>query len=92
MAGARMSVPSTVCIGCATGAESAARLLAWMRQRTQYSPWRSTRTAQVSIQPTPGCPQDDFIAARSEKLVKLGKTFVINGTVYFRTKAGLVPQ
>ena len=35
---------------------------------------------------------DDFIAARSAKLVEVGKTFLINDTVYLRTKAGLVAQ
>jgi hypothetical protein len=39
-----------------------------------------------------GAVPDDFIAARSAKLVKVGKTFVINDTVYRRTKTGLVPQ
>jgi hypothetical protein len=39
-----------------------------------------------------GALPDDFIASRSTKLVKVGKTFVINGTVYLRTKAGLVAQ
>jgi len=39
-----------------------------------------------------GALPDDFIAARSAKLVKVGKTFVINGTVYLRTKVGLVAQ
>ena len=38
-----------------------------------------------------GAP-DGFIASRSTKLVKVGKTFVINGTVYLRTKVGLVAQ
>ncbi len=35
---------------------------------------------------------DDFIASRSAKLVKVGKTFLINDTVYRRTKAGLLAQ
>jgi hypothetical protein len=35
---------------------------------------------------------DDFIASHSVKLVKFGTTFVINGTVYLRTKAGLGHQ
>ena len=35
---------------------------------------------------------DDFIAARSAKLVEVGKTFLINDTVYRRTMAGLVAQ
>jgi len=39
-----------------------------------------------------GALPDDFIAARSAKLVKVSKTFVINGSVYLRTKAGLVPN
>jgi hypothetical protein len=39
-----------------------------------------------------GAPPDDFIASRSTKLVKIGKTFVINGTVYLRTKSGLLAQ
>jgi hypothetical protein len=39
-----------------------------------------------------GALPDDFIASRSTKLVKVGKTFVINGTVYLRTKAGLGHQ
>ena len=39
-----------------------------------------------------GAVPDDFIAARSAKLVKVGKTFLINDTVYRRTKTGLVPQ
>jgi hypothetical protein len=39
-----------------------------------------------------GGVSDDFIATRSVKLVKPGKTFLINGTPYLRTKTGLVPQ
>jgi hypothetical protein len=39
-----------------------------------------------------GALPDDFIASRSTKLVKVGKTFEINGTLYVRTKAGLVAQ
>ena len=39
-----------------------------------------------------GSVPDDFIASRCAPLVKIGKTFVINDTVYIRTKAGLVPQ
>jgi hypothetical protein len=39
-----------------------------------------------------GTLPDDFIASRSTKLVKVGKTFFINGTVYLRTKASLVAQ
>ncbi len=39
-----------------------------------------------------GALPDDFIASRSAKLVKVGKTFVINGTVYLRTKTSLVPK
>lgn len=35
---------------------------------------------------------DDFIATRAAKLVDLNDTFVVNDTVYVRTKAGLVPQ
>ncbi len=35
---------------------------------------------------------DDFIASRSAKLVKFGRTFLINDTVYLRTKAGLVAR
>ena len=39
-----------------------------------------------------GALPDDFIASRSAKLVKVGKTFLINGTVNLRTKTGLVPN
>lgn len=39
-----------------------------------------------------GAVPDDFIAARSAKLVEVGKTFLIHDTVYRRTKAGLVAQ
>jgi hypothetical protein len=39
-----------------------------------------------------GALPDDFIASRSTKLVKIGKTFVINDTVYLRTKTGLVAR
>jgi hypothetical protein len=39
-----------------------------------------------------GVLPDDFIASRCAKLVKVGKTFVINDTVFLRTKAGLLPQ
>jgi len=39
-----------------------------------------------------GALPDDFIASRSTKLVKVGKTFEINGTLYLRTKAGLGHQ
>ncbi len=35
---------------------------------------------------------DEFIATRATKLVDLNHTFVVNGTVYVRTKAGLVPR
>ena len=35
---------------------------------------------------------DGFLSPRCRKLVKLGKDFTINGTVYVRTKAGLVPK
>jgi len=35
---------------------------------------------------------DEFIATRSAKLVNLNDTFVVNDTVYVRTKAGLVPK
>jgi hypothetical protein len=34
---------------------------------------------------------DEFIASRAAKLVDLNDTFVVNDTVYVRTKAGLVP-
>jgi hypothetical protein len=39
-----------------------------------------------------GALPDAFIAARSAQLVKVGKTFEINGTLYVRTKSGLVAQ
>jgi hypothetical protein len=39
-----------------------------------------------------GALPDDFIASRSTKLVKIGKTFEINGILYLRTKAGLGHQ
>ena len=39
-----------------------------------------------------GAVSDDFIASRGAKLVAVGKTFLINDTVYRRTKAGLVAQ
>lgn len=39
-----------------------------------------------------GNVSDDFIATRSAKLVDLNDTFVVNDTVYVRTKAGLVPK
>jgi hypothetical protein len=39
-----------------------------------------------------GALPDDFIASRSTKLVKVGKTFEINGSLYVRTKVGLVAQ
>jgi hypothetical protein len=35
---------------------------------------------------------DEFIATRATKLVDLNDTFVVNDTVYVRTKAGLVPR
>lgn len=35
---------------------------------------------------------DEFIATRSTKLVDLNDTFVVNDTVYVRTKAGLLPR
>jgi len=35
---------------------------------------------------------DEFIATRATKLVELNDTFVVNDTVYVRTKAGLVPK
>lgn len=35
---------------------------------------------------------DEFIATRATKLVDLNDTFVVNDTVYVRTKAGLVPK
>ncbi len=35
---------------------------------------------------------DDFIATRATKLVDLNDTFVVNDTVYVRTKAALVPK
>jgi hypothetical protein len=35
---------------------------------------------------------DDFIATRSMKLVELNGTFVVNDTVYVRTKGGLAPR
>jgi len=34
---------------------------------------------------------NEFIASRAAKLVDLNDTFVVNDTVYVRTKAGLVP-
>jgi hypothetical protein len=39
-----------------------------------------------------GALPDDFIGPRSTKLVEVGKTFLINDTLYLRTKAGLVRQ
>ena len=39
-----------------------------------------------------GSLTDEFIATRSAKLVDLNDTFVVNETVYVRTKAGLVPK
>ncbi len=39
-----------------------------------------------------GALPDDFIASRCAKLVKVGKTFVINDTVFLRTPAGLIAQ
>jgi hypothetical protein len=39
-----------------------------------------------------GSLSDEFIATRSAKLVDLNDIFVVNGTVYVRTKAGLVPK
>jgi hypothetical protein len=39
-----------------------------------------------------GSLSDEFIATRSTKLVDLNDTFIVNDTVYVRTKAGLVPQ
>ena len=39
-----------------------------------------------------GAVPDAFIASRCAKLVEVGKTFLINDTVYRRTKAGLVAQ
>lgn len=35
---------------------------------------------------------DEFIATRATKLVDLNDTFVVNDTVYVRTKAGFVPK
>jgi hypothetical protein len=35
---------------------------------------------------------DEFIATRATKLVDLNHAFVVNGTVYVRTKAELVPR
>ena len=35
---------------------------------------------------------DEFIATRAAKLVDVNDTFVVNDTVYVRTKAGLVPK
>jgi hypothetical protein len=35
---------------------------------------------------------DDFIASRATKLADLNHAFVVNGTVYVRTKDGLVPK
>ena len=35
---------------------------------------------------------DDFITTRATKLVDLNDTFIVNETVYFRTKAGLAPK
>jgi len=37
-----------------------------------------------------GALDDSFIASRSTVLVEMGKTILINDTVYVRTKAGLV--
>ncbi len=39
-----------------------------------------------------GNVSDDFIATRAVKLVEIGDTFVVNGTVNIRTKRGLVPK
>ena len=39
-----------------------------------------------------GNVSDEFIATRSAKLVDLNDTFVVNDTIYVRTKAGLVPK
>lgn len=35
---------------------------------------------------------DEFIATRSTKLVDLNDIFIVNDTVYVRTKSGLVPK
>jgi hypothetical protein len=35
---------------------------------------------------------DEFIATRATKLVDLNHVFVVNGTVYVRTNAGLLPN
>lgn len=35
---------------------------------------------------------DEFIASRAAKLVDLNDRFIVNDTVYVRTKAGLVPK
>jgi hypothetical protein len=39
-----------------------------------------------------GKSDDAFIATRAVNLVDVGDTFVINGTMYIRTDAGLVPK
>ena len=39
-----------------------------------------------------GALDGSFIASRCTVLVKMGKTMIINDTIYIRTKAGLVPQ
>jgi len=39
-----------------------------------------------------GALDGSFIASRCTVLVKMGKTMMINDTIYIRTKAGLVPQ
>ncbi len=35
---------------------------------------------------------DEFIATRATKLVELNDSFVVNDTIYVRTKAGFVPK
>ena len=39
-----------------------------------------------------GALDDSFIASRCTALVEMGKTIMINGAVYVRTKAGLAPK
>ncbi len=57
----------------------------------QCSRWRSTRIVRGSIARF-WAVTDSFIAFRGAKMVKFGKAFLINGTVYRRTKTGLVIQ
>jgi len=39
-----------------------------------------------------GNVSDEFIATRSAKLVDLNDAFIVNGTVYIRTRNGLIPS